>query len=190
MTSEGQKCTLNRVPLRFAIEMGKHFWSSPIVCESGCTSRRRKDEVSNVHFYCSPADSYERHRWLLSIRKPITMSDNTRICSLHFPDMEKTIENPVSTVFPWSKKLKQHWPPLSRLPLPPPTKKAKLDIEQQEKDEGEPRKDEREIEIEELRAKIKCLKEEKVERFGLRRFMGSGIRDFTLGYLHIRHFCV
>lgn len=91
------------------------------------------------------------------------------------------MENPVPTVFPWSKKSKQRRPPLSRLPLSPPTKKAKLDIEQQGKDEGEPRKDEREIEIEELRAEIKCLKEEKVERFGLRRFMGSDedIRFYT-----------
>ena len=51
---------------------------------SGCTSRSDKEECSGVSFYKLLSDNTRRHQWLVSIKKPITVSFYTYICSLHF----------------------------------------------------------------------------------------------------------
>ena len=45
------------------------------------------------------------------------MSDNTRICSLHFEGSEKTADCPVPTIFAWSVPLKHRQSPAIRNPI-------------------------------------------------------------------------
>ena len=93
----------------------------------GCTSRRSKDKASRISFYHLPIDSSIRYQWLVSIKK---VSEHTRICSLHFVGGKKTVENPLPTLFPWSKQTLQNKrkPPCNRPSPEIPVKKVKQDI--------------------------------------------------------------
>ena len=72
-----------------------------------------------------PQDPDQRYRWLVSIKKPISVSENTRICSLHFESSEGTISSLIPTIFPWSIPVKSQHPPAIHNPIPP--KKRKLE---------------------------------------------------------------
>ena len=50
----------------------------------GCSSRSDRCECEGVKFHRLPQDPDQRYRWRVSIKKPISVSENTRICSLHF----------------------------------------------------------------------------------------------------------
>ena len=78
-----------------------------------------------VKFHRLPQDPDQRYRWLVSIKKPISGSENTRICSLHFESSEGTINALIPTIFPWSIPVKSQHPPAIRNPIPP--KKRKLE---------------------------------------------------------------
>ena len=67
----------------------------------GCTSHRGKGEVRSLSFYHLPRDEHARQLWLISMKKEITVSAHTRICSLHFVGGNKNKEYPVPTLFPW-----------------------------------------------------------------------------------------
>ena len=65
----------------------------------------------------------QRYRWLVSIKKPISVSENTRICSLHFERSEGTVKSLIPTIFPWSIPVKLRHPPAIRNPIPPTKRK-------------------------------------------------------------------
>jgi len=103
----------------------------------GCSSRSDRQEFEGVTFHCIPQDPDLRHDWLVSIKKLTTVSENSRICSLHFEGSEKTADSPLPSIFPGSVSVKHRQPPAIRNPLPskkqkhekPPTPtEVKLDI--------------------------------------------------------------
>ena len=84
----------------------------------GCSSRSDRQEFEGVKFHRIPQDPDLRHDWLVSIKKPITVSENSRIYSLHFEGSEKTADSPLSSIFPWSVSEKHRQPPAICNPLP------------------------------------------------------------------------
>ena len=78
----------------------------------GCSSRSDRQECEGVKFHCLPQDPDQRYRWLVSIKKPISVSENTGICSLHFERSKGTVNSLIPTIFPWSM-------PAIRNPIPP-----------------------------------------------------------------------
>ena len=84
----------------------------------GCSSRSDREEIQGVKFHCLPQDPVLRHKWLISIKKPIGISENTRICSLHFEGSERTADCPVPTIFASSVAVKRRQPPAIRIPVP------------------------------------------------------------------------
>ena len=93
----------------------------------GCTSRSNKEECKGLSFYKLPTDTEERHRWLVSIKKPITVSPYTYICSLHFKNTKKAKDVP--TIFPWTPSVSARKSPVVRpfVSPAPQTKKHKVE---------------------------------------------------------------
>ena len=89
----------------------------------GCSSRSDRRECEGVKFHRLPQDPDQRYRWLVSIKKPISVSENTRICSLHFERSEGTVKSLIPTIFPWSIPVKLRHPPAIRNPIPPTKRK-------------------------------------------------------------------
>ncbi len=84
----------------------------------GCTSRGGKENSQELSFYGLPKEEDLRHQWLVAIKKPITVSEYTSICSLHFEGGKRPKEHPISSVFPWKKPSKSRSPPKPHEPLP------------------------------------------------------------------------
>jgi len=128
-----------------------------------------------VNFHRLPQDPDQRYRWLVSIKKPISVNENTRICSLHFERSEGTVKSLIPTILPWSIPVKTRHPPAIRNPIPPtkrkheesptPSKIGKREIESHE---------ERIAQLEEkvlrLEQEIRTLSN---QRFFLKRSEGS-----------------
>ena len=153
----------------------------------GCSSRSDKEGSANVSFYRLPYDLDLRHKWLVSIKKSLNVTADTRICSLHFEGSKKSAENPIPTLFPWAlEPRKRRKSPTKRSCLPPKPKKQKLsDQLAQELKMSKAALALADKTIAEQENKIKelesCIKAQKVERFGVRKFQGSegDIRFFT-----------
>ena len=84
----------------------------------GRSSRSDREEFHGVKLHRLPQDPVLRHKWLISIKKPISVSENTRICSLHFEGSERTADCAVPTIFAWSVAVKHRQPPAIRNPVP------------------------------------------------------------------------
>ena len=145
----------------------------------GCTSRAGKEGCEGVSFHTIPKDPVLRQQWLESIRKPFSVTENSRVCSIHFEGGVKTSSSPIPTLFPWTKQTRP--PPVARhLPPLPQAKRMKFEDELCEA------LDEAQHEIDECKERIEDLEEEvlkmKVEVFGLQRFAGSD-GDITLHVL-------
>jgi hypothetical protein len=156
----------------------------------GCKSRNDKEECKGISFHKLPTDSEKRHQWLVSIKKPITVSPYTYICSLHFKDNKKTSDNDIPTLFPWTP-IPVRKSPILRPFVPPPPRAKK------HKDEDDLSKQlqsyaESLAKIQEdylhLEKRLKTITEElermragHVERFGVGRFQSSDedIRFYT-----------
>ena len=69
----------------------------------GCESRSDKPQFASLKFHRLPQSTELRHQWLVGIKRPLTVSKNTRICSLHFEGNEKSSESAVPTIFPWKQ---------------------------------------------------------------------------------------
>ena len=138
---------------------------------AGCLSRSDQPQFASVKFHRLPQDSDLRQQWLVCIKKTLSVSENTRICSAHFAGGEKNENSPVPTVFPWSKPVKRRPPPAVRHPLP--LKKPK----QAESPSTVNGIEQHEVKIVELQSKVLRLEEEvrtlESQRFLLRRFQGS-----------------
>ena len=93
----------------------------------GCTSRSNKEECKGLSFYKLPTDNEERPWWLVSIKKPITVSPYTYVCSLHFKCNKKTSSNDVPTIFPWTPSNSARKSPTVRPFVPPEAKRHKDD---------------------------------------------------------------
>ena len=93
----------------------------------GCKNRSNKPECQHISFYKLPSDNDLRYKWLCNIHQPIVISSCTTICSAHFAGGKKSIDHPVPTIFPWSRKAVKRKPPTERRPMPPAAKKVKYD---------------------------------------------------------------
>ena len=128
----------------------------------GCSSRSDRQEFECMKFHRIPQDPDLRHDWLVSIKKPITVSENSRTCSLHFEGSEKTADCPLPSIFPWSVSVKHRQPPAICNPLPLKKQKhekpltptqVKLDVARREIERHEER-------IVQLQANVLRLEEE------------------------------
>ena len=84
----------------------------------------RKSVKVSISFYKLPTDADKKgHQWLISIymKKPITISPYTCICSLHFKN--RTSYNDIPTLFPWAPIPLRKSPVVC--PFIPPTLQAK-----------------------------------------------------------------
>ena len=125
----------------------------------GCESRSDKPEFASLKFHRLPQSTELRDQWLVSIKRPLNVSGNTRFCSVHFDGNEKSSETAVPTISPWKQPRKRRKAPTPREPLP--LKKKPKHAEKHEE------------RIMELEAEVLRLKTEYVERFGVKRFQGS-----------------
>lgn len=145
----------------------------------GCCSRSDRPEFEGVKFHRLPQEPDQRYKWLVSIKRHISVSENSRICSLHFEGSEKTVNSQIPTIFPWSKSVKQRHPPTVRYPIPskkqkpeklPTPAEVELDVAKNEIEKHEER-------IMQLQADVLRLEEEvrtlTSQRFLLKRFEGS-----------------
>ena len=99
----------------------------PNICYiPGCNSRSNRVECKDLSFFRIPADPELSQRWLVSVKRPINVSSNTRVCSLHFEEGKPTSENPLPTVFCWSQSTKKRHALLEREDLPPRSKRPNL----------------------------------------------------------------
>ena len=142
----------------------------------GCFSRNDRPGIGGVRFHRLPQDPDLRHQWLVSIKKPVSVSENTRICSMHF---EEGVGPRIPTIFPWSVSVKHRHPPTIRIPLPPKKQRsdkpqtpaeielavARKEVEQQEEIITQLQGDNLR-----LREEVKILRS---QRFFLQRFEGS-----------------
>ena len=143
----------------------------------GCESRSDKPEFASLKFHRLPQSTELRHQWLVSIKRPLTVSENTRICTVHFDGNEKSSESAVPTIFPWKQPRKRRKAPTP----PPPPPREPLPLKKKPKHDEKP--EERNItrieilkheeRIMQLEAEVLRLKTEYVERFGVKRFQGS-----------------
>ena len=131
----------------------------------GCTSRSDKEGCKTVSFHTIPRDVSIRHQWLVSIKKPITISEHTRICSLHFVGGMKSASSPIPTLFPWSTPAAVRATPRQRSPPTPQPKHPKLEEQLYEAlDEAQTEIDARDKRIEELESEVVSMR---MEVFGL-----------------------
>ena len=147
----------------------------------GCCSRSDREKFNGVKFHRLPQDPVMRHKWLVSIKKPVIVSENTRICSLHFEGSKRTIVCPLLTIFAWSVPVKRRQPPAIRNPIPckkqkneeppSPSETARAEIERHEE------------RIARLQADVLRLEEQVQtllsQRFCLKRFEVIWIFSFT-----------
>ena len=120
----------------------------------GCTSRSDKEDCKHLLFHGLPKDPSLQHKWLASIKRPITISEHTRVCSLHFSGGVKSATSPIPTLFPWNVYAV----------IPRTASKERL-LEDQALDEAQRVINTRDKRIE--------LKQEVVSTFWLQRFAGS-----------------
>ena len=147
----------------------------------GCTNRSNKEECKGLSFYKLPTDHEERLRWLISIKKPITVSSYTYVCSLHFKGNKKTSNNDVPTIFPWTSSISARKSPTVRPFVPPEVKRHKdnEDLAKQLQSYTESltklKEDYLHLEkrLEKVTEELKQMKLGYVERFGVKRFQGS-----------------
>ena len=81
---------------------------------------------------CRFTDNTRRHQWLVSIKKRITVSSYTYICSLHFKNSKKSPDNDIPTIFSWSISVPVRNSPTRRPFTPPAIKKHKSDEQLQQ----------------------------------------------------------
>ena len=138
---------------------------------------------SSENVYSLMASEWFYKNGVCYLKKPISVSKNTRICSLHFERSEGTVKSLIPTIFPWSIPVKSRHPPVICNPIPPkkrrheefpiPSEVAKRDIESHEE------------RIAQLEEKVLRLEEEvrtlSNQRFFLKQFEGS---DSDLQFLH------
>ena len=139
----------------------------------GCTSRSDKEDSRHLSFHGLPKDPSLQHQWLASIKRPITISKHTRVCSLHFSGGVKSAASPIPTLFPWNvSAVIPRSASKERLPLPLPVpKRPKLEDQLYEAlDEAQGEINTRDKRIEELEQEVVSMR---VEAFGLQRFAGS-----------------
>ena len=60
----------------------------------GCTSCSNKEDCRHLSFQ----DPSLQHQWLVSL----TISEHTRVCSLHFSGGVKSATSPIHTLFQWN----------------------------------------------------------------------------------------
>ena len=60
----------------------------------GYSSRSDRNEFHGVKFHCLPQDPVLRYKWLVSIKSSISVSQNTKICSLHFEGVKEQLIAP------------------------------------------------------------------------------------------------
>ena len=147
----------------------------------GCTSRSNKEECKGLSFYKLPTDTEERHRWLVSIKKPITVSPYTYICSLHFKNTKKAKDVP--TIFPWTPSVSARKSPVVRpfVSPAPQTKKHKveedLSKQLQSYTESYTKLQEKYLQLEKrlqsITEELEKMKVSHIERFGIQRVQGS-----------------
>ena len=143
----------------------------------GCSSRSDREKFNGVKFHRLPQDPAMRHKWLVSIKKPIIVSENTRICSLHFEGSERTIDCPLPTIFAWSVPVKHRQPPAIRNPIP--CKKQKNEEPPSPPEIAREEIERHEEQIARLQADVLRLEEQVQtllsQRFCLKRFEGSDL---------------
>ena len=141
----------------------------------GCSSRSDREEFHGVKFHRLPQDPVLRYKWLVSIKKPISVSENTRICSLHFEGSGRTADCPVPTIFAWSVAVKYRQPPAICNPIPCKKQKHEEPLSPAEVARGEIERHEEQIA--QLQAGVLRLEDEVrtllSQRFCLKRFEGS-----------------
>ena len=79
----------------------------------GCESRSDKPEFASLKFHRLPQSTELRHQWLVSIKCPLTVSENTIIYTVHFNGNENRVCGTV-----WSEAISRkqcryqflHWP--------------------------------------------------------------------------------
>ena len=132
----------------------------------------KRVSCKTVSFHAIPRDVSIRHQWLVSIKKPITISEHTRICSLHFVGGMKSASSPIPTLFPWSTPAAVRATPRQRSPPPTPQPKhPKLEEQLYEAlDEAQMEIDARDKRIEELESEVVSMR---VEMFGLQQLACS-----------------
>jgi len=118
---------------------GLHTMPRHQICSiPGCFSRSNRQEFEGVKFHCIPQDPDLRHDWLVSIMKPITVSENSRFAAYTLKEVRKP---PLPSIFPWSVSVKHRQPPAIRKPLflkkqkhekPPTPTQVKLDVARRE----------------------------------------------------------
>ena len=141
----------------------------------GCSSRSDREEFHRVKFHCLPQDPVLRYKWLVSIKKPISVSENTRICSLHFEGSVRTADCPVPTIFACSVAVEHRQPPAICNPIPCKKQKHKEPPSPAEVPRGEIERYEEQIA--QLQADVLRLEDEVrtllSQLFCLKRFEGS-----------------
>ena len=147
------------------------------ICSApGCCSRSDREKFNGVKFHRLPQDPVMRHKWLVSIKKPIIVSENTRICSLHFEGSKRTIDCPLPTIFAWSVPVKHRQPPAIRNPIP--CKKQKNEEPPSPSETAREEIERHEEQIAWLQADVLRLEEVQIllsQRFCLKRFEGSDL---------------
>ena len=160
----------------------------------GCTSRSDKEECQHISFHKLPTDGNRRHQWLVSIKRSITVSPYTYICSLHFKDSKKASRNDIPTIFPWTisttttTTTTTRKSPVLRPFIPPVPKKRKQDIDTSKQLQeyansiAELRLEYSKLEeLQRVTRELEDIKVSRVERFGIERFQGGDddIRFYT-----------
>ena len=74
---------------------------------------------SSENVYSLMASEWFYKNGVCYLKKPISVSKNTRICSLHFERSEGTVKSLIPTIFPWSIPVKSRHPPAICNPIPP-----------------------------------------------------------------------
>ena len=146
-----------------------------------------KRTVKIVSFHAIPKDASIRRQWFVSIKKPITISEHTRICSLHFVGGVKSASSPKPTLFPWSAPTTTWATPRQRSPTPTPEPKhPKLGEQLYEAlEEAEVEISARDKNIKELESEVVSMR---VEVFGLQRFACSD--SDILFYTGVPTYCI
>ena len=78
-------------------------------CVPGCRNRHTQTKGMGIRYYKFPKDKKIRRVWKTKVSREHTFSitDNTRVCSVHFVGGVKDENNPIPTIFPWKKSTSQ-----------------------------------------------------------------------------------
>ena len=164
----------------------------------GCTGRSNKEECKGLSFYKLPTDT-ERHRWSVSIKKPITVSPYTYICSLHFKNTKKAKDVP--TLFPRTPSVSAWKSPIARsfVSSAPQTKKHEVEEDLSEQlqsyTESYTKLQEKYLQLEKrlqsITEELEKMRVSHIERFGIQRFQGSDEDiQFYTGSTQVYHLIV